>query len=163
LLLQGTLVLLASFTAYENWKRATVFRFQLPDASAFLSHPLASASQAYEVWRMDVARTSAETAEKRRRVVEDVQKRSTYRKANGLEDENAQGLGGWTAKGDAEVLGPGLKVDAAVGSAVGVVDAKTDIITDTGDGGRSGNSKEGPIYADWEGNRKHVKRWFGIW
>lgn len=157
---QGTLVLLASFTAYENWKRATVFRSQLPDTSDFLSHPLASASQAYEVFKLDVAKTSAETAEKRRRGVDDVQKRSTYRKAHGLEVENAQGLGGWTAKSEGEVMGPGARVeDGAVGRAVEGVGMERDGGARVG----GGDGRDLSIYSDWEGKKKPVRKWFGIW
>ena len=83
--------------------------------------------------------------------MEDVQKRSTYRKAHGLEDENSQGLGGWTAKVDGAAerpLGvpPGqeVEVEAAV---------------------RGGDRREGPINSpnnNWEG-RRPVKKWLGIW
>lgn len=168
---QGTLVLLASFTAYENWKRATVFRSQLPAAGDFLSHPLISTSQAYQVWKLDVARTSAEAAAKRRKDVEDVQKRSTYRRAHGLEDENAQGLGGWTARSDQETLGPGVVIDGAVGREVeGMGEGEGDgsqayreIGAEDETGVRNGKSREMPIYNDWEGRKKPVKKWFGIW
>ena len=95
--------------------------------------------------------------------MEDVQKRSTYRRAHGLEDENAQGLGGWTAKKDEEMLGTGIRVDGAVGR---------EIKGSNEDGNSQGNnstvqtgsdSREVSLYADWEGGRKPVKKWFGIW
>jgi hypothetical protein len=112
---------------------------------------------------LDVARTSAETAEKRRRGVEDVQKRSTYRKAHGLEDENAQGLGGWTAKSDGEVLGPAIKTGGTVGHPVDGVGVGGDLVTDGGIGRSGGDSREMSIHAEWEGRRRPVKKWFGIW
>ena len=105
--------------------------------------------QVWEVYRLEVTKTSVETAEKRRRNVDDVQKRSSYRIAHGLEDENSQGLGGWMAKSDNEVLGPGLNVDGAVGRPVGVdhgqhVKKKRKM--------NNGNSRES-LNNDWEGRK----------
>ena len=113
----------------------------------------------FEVYSLGVAKTSAETAEKRRRNVEDVQKRSTYRRAHGLEDENSQGLGGWTARSDEEALGPGARIDGAAGRPVGIepgqeVEAEAAV--------RGGDRREGPLN-NGEGRRKPVKKWFGIW
>lgn len=101
---------------------------------------------------MDVAKTSAETALKRERNVEDLQKRSTYRRAHGLEDENSQGLGGWTARSDEESVGSG-------GGPVGVepgqeVEAKVVV--------EGRDATEGPLKI-WAGQRRPVKKWFGIW
>ena len=107
---------------------------------------------------MDVARTSAETAERRRRSVEDVQKRSTYRRAHGLEDENAQGLGGWTARSDEESLGPSLKVDRPIGGPVG---AEVGSSEENSPARVTGDPKE--AYVKWESTKKPVKKWLGIW
>lgn len=109
---------------------------------------------------MDVARTSAETAERRKRGVEDVQKRSTYRRAHGLESEDSQGLGGWTARSDEEILGPSLKVDGPI--------SRRPIKAVAGEPGRgdvtaAGDNSEQQAYADWEGRKKPVKKWLGIW
>jgi len=157
---QGTLVLLASFTAYENWKLNTAFREQLPAASEFLSHPIASCSKVLEIYKMDVARTSAETAERRKRGVEDVQKRSTYRRAHGLESEDSQGLGGWAARSDEVALGPSLKNDGPIPRrpmyAVASKPAENHLAATGGD------TKES-AYVDSEGRKKPVKKWLGIW
>ena len=91
--------------------------------------------------------------------MEDVQKRNSYRIAHGLADENGQGLGGWLAKSDNEVLSPGLKVDGAVGRPVGVEpgqEVETKGRVKNGDGRESLNN-------DWEGRKKPVKKWLGIW
>jgi len=50
---------------------------------------------------------SAQTAERRKQKVDDVQKRSEYRKAHGLDKEGI--FGGWTARTDDEVMGPGYR------------------------------------------------------
>lgn len=96
------------------------------------------------------------TAERRKRTVDDVQKRAQYRKAHGL-DKN-EGWGGWTAKGDGEEASPIAKIDGAAGEvgsahAIGPTEnvASAEIAGDNG------------TYIDWEGKRRHVKKWFGIW
>lgn len=85
---------------------------------------------------------SAETAERRKRKVEDVQKRSEYRKKHGLETE---GVGGWTAKTDAEVLGPAIHTDEVDGPA----------ILPAVEGGITEEQVQRP--------KKPLKKWLGIW
>ncbi len=80
---------------------------------------------------------TAETMERRKTKVEDVAKRAAYRKAHGLEKDES--FGGWTAKSDEQLLGPGIPI---------------------GDG----EVKEGDV----EGGRvirekRPLKKWFGIW
>ena len=136
-----------------------MFREQLPAPGELLSHPLASCARILEVSKMHVARTSAETAEKRKSNIEDVQKRNTYRKAHGLETEDGQGLGVWKAPVEREVQG-----------AVPDIDAATAMISTT----PSANKSQASIspensddrlnaYADWEGRKRPVKKWLGIW
>ena len=108
---------------------------------------------------MEVAKTTAATVEKRRKGVEDVQKRSTYRIAHGLEDENSQGLGGWTARSDEETLGSGVKADGAVGRPVGVEPGQEI----EPEGVVKGEDRREGLYNDWEGRKKPVKKWLGIW
>lgn len=58
---------------------------------------------------------TAETMERRKRKVEDVAKRAAYRKAHGMEQDES--FGGWTAKSDDQLLGPGIPIeDAEVGA-----------------------------------------------
>ncbi|MCJ1288601.1 hypothetical protein MMC34_000129 [Xylographa carneopallida] len=104
---------------------------------------------------MHTAHISAVTAERRKKKVEDVQKRAQYRKAHGL--DQGEGLGQWTAKADAEMLGPSLKTDRAIGVEVGA-----------GNGiglGKAAdeNVAHDNVYVDWEGKKKPIKKWFGIW
>lgn len=63
---------------------------------------------------MHIDYTTAVTAEKRKRKVEDVRKRAAYRKAHGIEWE--KNYFGWTAKDDDEAMGPALEIDAAAGN-----------------------------------------------
>ena len=108
---------------------------------------------------MHVARTSAETAEKRKSNIEDVQKRNTYRKAHGLETEDGQGLGVWKAQVEREGQGavPNVNVTTA-----------TDLTTpsaNTSQASISTNRSDDRLdaYADWEGKKRPVKKWLGIW
>ena len=104
---------------------------------------------------MHTVHISAVTAERRKKKVEDVQKRAQYRKAHGL-DQN-QGLGGWTAKTDEEMLGPALKTDGAVGLNVGA-GSEVGLSRAIDEGAAQDN-----VYVDWEGRKKPIKKWLGIW
>lgn len=105
-------------------------------------------------------RTSAETAEKRKKGVEDVQKRSTYRRAHGLESEDSQGLGGWTALSGKETVGPSLHVDGPVRPNPLNNGTASPVAKDTSDSREDGNES---TYVDWDGKKKPLKKWLGIW
>ena len=93
---------------------------------------------------MHTAYISAQTAEKRKQNVEDVRKRSEFRKAHGMDKDGA--FGGWEAKTDREIMGPGMRE----GSPVATLQAN---------GGGSPDE-----YVDFEGSqRPPVRKWFGIW
>ena len=105
---------------------------------------------------MDVARTTAETQERRRRDLEDVQKRNTYRRAHGLVEENSQGMGGWKVMGDVESGTPPL-------GPAGVPSSTEEAVPSDGNVGQTGGSiKERPL-VDWAGPKRPVKKWLGIW
>ncbi|KAJ9132609.1 hypothetical protein NKR23_g11124 [Pleurostoma richardsiae] len=104
----GSLTGLAIFTFVQNFKRNSPYADMLPAPSDFLSHPFLCTRQLLEVIRLTEAHQSAIVAEKRKQRVDDVVKRSEYRKAHGLEQEGF--FGGWTAKTDAESLGPAIPV-----------------------------------------------------
>jgi len=94
--------------------------------------------------------------------VEDVQKRSTYRRAHGLESDNIENDGwfAWTARSDKETPGPSLKADGPVSRrpAMAVPEKPTESGTI-----EAGGENSKPTYADWEGKKKPLKKWFGIW
>ena len=79
----------------NRFKSTSPFAYMLPPFRDIFTHPITFASTYAEVLKLHTAHQSAETAERRKRKVEDVEKRAEYRKAHGLEGE---GLGGWTAK-----------------------------------------------------------------
>lgn len=97
---QGTLGSLAIYTAIENFKANTPFRDMLPAASDFWKHPILSIRTSHEIWTLTALHQSRVTAEKRQAKVDDVAKRSEYRKAHGLDKKG--GLTSWTAKDDSQ-------------------------------------------------------------
>jgi len=109
-----------------------------------------------EVYRMHTDYISAQTAERRKQKVEDVRKRSDYRKAHGLESDSDSGLGGWTVKSDDEVKGPAYREGglspagpapepALDASPISTTAAEVD-------------------YVDFEGKKRNApKKWLGIW
>ncbi|KAI9682686.1 MAG: hypothetical protein M1829_006673 [Trizodia sp. TS-e1964] len=104
----GTLFGLGVYTFFLEFRRTSPFYEMLPTRREMLGSPLEAGRRVVEVARLHVARQSAETAERRKRKVDDVVKRGAYRKAHGGEEE---GLGGWTAKGEeGKVEGGGRRV-----------------------------------------------------
>lgn len=139
------LVSLVLFIWIGDFLHNTPFAHLLPPNSMFLAHPATYLRRYAEVYQMHVDHVSQETGERRRQKVEDVRKRSEFRKAHGLDDG---GFGGWTAKSDAEVMGPGMKEG---GEVAGLAEVR---------GGGAGEQE----YVDFEG--KPVvgrKKWFGSW
>lgn len=81
---------------------------------------------------------SIETREKRRRRVDDAEKRRQYRVAHGLEEPNEKDLAG------------------ADGKEVAVDDQSPVAKEQQGEDDKN-------VYVDWEGNKRPVKKWLGIW
>ncbi|KAI9776192.1 MAG: hypothetical protein M1839_000513 [Geoglossum umbratile] len=99
-----TLFLLATFTFLTNFRNSTPFAHLLPPLSDFPTSPLSFISTYIEVFKLHTAHESARAAERRRQKVEDVQKRSQYRKAHGL--DGGEGFGSWTARTEEDAIGP---------------------------------------------------------
>lgn len=114
----------------------------IPPWSQMIRHPIAFCRTWIEILRLNTARTTAETYERRTRRTEDVAKRAAYRKAHGLDKE--EGFGGWTAKSDEQSLGPSIPT-GAVGEAEG------------------GDLSGGPPVELEPRQRRPVKKWLGIW
>jgi len=110
----GTLFTLAGTVWITNFKRNSPFADMLPSWTQLFVHPMAFFRTFFEVLKLESGRRTAETMERRKRKVEDVQKRAAYRKAHGLEKDEA--FGGWTAKSDEQLLGPGIPTGDAEGA-----------------------------------------------
>ncbi|KAL2802308.1 hypothetical protein BJX63DRAFT_118809 [Aspergillus granulosus] len=136
----GVLTTLATFTFTTNFKASSPFAHLLPSWGDLLSHPIDTISQALSVYRMHVQHTSMETREKRHRRVEDAEKRRQFRVAHGLEEPSEADL-----KGDGKSAGEGQ----------GEVDDQSPVAVEL----QNGNGE----YVDWEGKRRPVKKWLGIW
>ncbi|KAK4507715.1 hypothetical protein PRZ48_001450 [Zasmidium cellare] len=127
----------------------------LPPNSLFLSHPLQFLGRWIEVYNMHVQYVSKQTAEMRKQKVDDVKKRSEYRKAHGIEESEGI-LGGWTAKSESYATNPAVRegeVDFSQQSPQ--VQGNAEAVAVTG---------QGETYVDFEGKTQPVKKkWFGIW
>ncbi|KAI3341309.1 hypothetical protein F4824DRAFT_309879 [Ustulina deusta] len=90
----GTLTSLAVYTFAMNFQATSPFADMIPPISEFPWHPFQYIGVCLSVLRMHEEYESAQTAEKRRRKVEDVAKRDEYRKAHGLEPATSSFFGG---------------------------------------------------------------------
>lgn len=134
--------------AIEGFKRALNDDewAMLPSRKLLPFHPFQFLGQLVEVWKIQTYRVSAETEEKRQRGVADAQKRAAYRKAHGIEVGGIAGLLGMGVEDPPEQQ---RRSAGVVQDAEGQVQAAAQ-----GDAG---------TYTDFQGKKKHVKRWFGIW
>ncbi|KAF9239189.1 hypothetical protein DTO013E5_7875 [Penicillium roqueforti] len=132
----SVLISCAGFTFTTNFKATSPFAHLLPSWSSLLTSPFSTISQAFAVWRMHVQHNSMRVREQRHRRVEDAEKRKEYRVAHGLE------------KAEPEKKDEGVEVDSQSPVAAGAA----------GEGAEA--AKE---FVDWEGNKRPVKKWLGIW
>ncbi|KAF2156040.1 hypothetical protein K461DRAFT_291000 [Myriangium duriaei CBS 260.36] len=145
----SVLVSLTFFTILTNFLSSTPFRDQLPPNNLFFSHPLRFLGRWWEVYQMHTDHITAETIARREAKVDDVRKRSEYRKAHGIDEE--AGIGGWTFRSESV--------------------EKTTLADAEREGGTSPALDQSPVapenatgeYVDFGGERKPVKKWFGIW
>lgn len=142
---QGVLTSLATFTFTTNFKRTSPFAHLLPPWSGLLTHPLDTVSQALTVYKMHVQHTSVLTREKRHRRVEDAEKRRQFRVAHGLEQPAAS---------ESEAASEPAAVAVAAPAAATATAASPDD-NESADAAQS--------YLDWDGKRRPVKKWLGIW
>jgi hypothetical protein len=89
------------------------------------------------VWRMHVQHNSMLVREQRHRRVEDAEKRKQYRVAHGLEEAEPE-------KKDESGNEADLQSPVAAVAAVEGAEGKNEFV-------------------DWDGNKKPVKKWLGIW
>lgn len=131
--MQSILTTLATFTFTTNFKATSPFAHLLPPWSGLLTDPFNTVSQAISVFKMDKQHNSVLAREHRQRRVNDAEKRRQYRVAHGMEEPSEEDKAGQT------------QVEA--------VDPQSPIAVEA----------EGETYVDFDGNKKPVKKWFGIW
>ncbi|KAK8086338.1 hypothetical protein PG994_001312 [Apiospora phragmitis] len=95
----GALVSLGVYTFTARFNANSPFADMIPPIGEFLKQPINYIRTCVEVLKLHEEHESAQTAEKRRRRIEDVQKRNEYRKAHGLPIAN--GIESWTGTGAA--------------------------------------------------------------
>ncbi|KAI9885997.1 MAG: hypothetical protein M1823_002219 [Watsoniomyces obsoletus] len=173
----GTLCTLGAITFHWEFHRKSPYANMLPPASDLLWHPISFISTYIRVFKLDVEHTSAVTAQRRKKKVDDVVKRNEYRKAHGL--SGGEGFGGWTTKegiATSDEL-PTSQVSSIVAENV-VKDVEGErkldesdarqMITVDGKERRETAEEAKPrrrqrVYTDAEGNKRPLKMWLGIW
>lgn len=78
----------------QNFKHTSPFADMVPSFSDFFSHPISSIRTVVEIIRLGEAHNSAIVAEKRKRRIDDVEKRNAYKKAHGEENKLLFGMFG---------------------------------------------------------------------
>ncbi|OJD13908.1 hypothetical protein AJ78_05698 [Emergomyces pasteurianus Ep9510] len=129
----SVLISLATFTFTTNFKHTSPFAHLLPSWSQLLTHPIDTVSQVFAVLKMHADHQTLETAEKRKKRTDDVEKRRAYRRAHGLEKEE-----GVAELAETEGSGGERVVAVADGQLVDV---------------------EGVV----QERRRPIKKWLGIW
>ena len=131
---QSILTTLATFTFTTNFKATSPFAHLLPPWSGLLTDPFNTISQAISVFKMDKQHNSVLAREHRQRRVNDAEKRRQYRVAHGMEEPSEE--------------------DKAGQAETQAIDPQSPIAVP---------AQEGETYVDFDGNKKPVKKWFGIW
>ncbi|KAH0290722.1 hypothetical protein KCU62_g3456, partial [Aureobasidium sp. EXF-3399] len=155
------LISLAFFTWLNNFLANTPYLDQLPPNNMFFSHPIAFLSRYAQVYNLHSQYISIQTAEYRKNKVDDVRKRAEFRKAHGLNE--AEGVfGGWSARDDKS---GGEKAQSKEGEALAAVGNEMAVGKESEALAAAAVDKEGAeeMYTDFEGRRKPIKKWLGIW
>lgn len=106
----GILMSLVLGIWFQNFIHSTPYKDMLPPNSMFFAHPWQFLRRYWDIYDLTTAYNTQQVMERRKAKIDDVQKRSNYRKAHGLDTGDKAGLfGGWTAKTDAELMGPALR------------------------------------------------------
>jgi hypothetical protein len=134
--MQATLFSLAGVVFVTNFQHTSPFADMIPPWQDLFLHPITYSRRWVEILRLNAARTTAETEERRARKVDDVAKRAQFRKAHGLDKD--EGFGGWKLKDDRELL------DAVMPAGAGA-------------------PAEADPAQEHATERRKVKKWLGIW
>lgn len=135
---QGVLTSLATFTFTTNFKATSPFAHLLPPWSGLLWSPLDTLSQAISVYKMDVEHRTIQAEEKRLERFGDAYKRHQFRVAHGMKE--------------APAIGPEANVFVERDRENAALEAR-----------QKEQMNQGQEYVDFEGKRRPVKKWLGIW
>lgn len=158
---QGTLFTLSLITLTQSFLSTSPFAHLTPAIATLPTAPLAFIRDWVSVIRMHTQYTTEQTAESRRRNIQDAQKRRLYRRAHGLEDVEKEGVGqgidvkglvGWDdglTRGERERM---------VKAAAEAVDEASPVRREEEEQQQQQRSEEPP-----RRERRPVKKWLGIW
>ncbi|OAA68795.1 hypothetical protein SPI_00990 [Niveomyces insectorum RCEF 264] len=130
-LTMSLLTALALYTGLENFRRTSPFVDLLPTAAEAAAHPLLALRTTVEVVRLTEQQRQEEMTTRRQQRVDDVAKRTQYRKAHGLDETvGFASSGGWwgrsgTPQHDTKA-GAAAAADAAAASAGPVPPARNE-------------------------------------
>lgn len=135
----------------------------LPHRDEFYTHPIQFLQTYFQVWKMTTEHESAIVKEKRDKNMEDLEKRRRYAKIHKLDHE--YWFFGWGLENlrDGE-RGEGVKLnpeEAARAEAMHREDLEKGIRRESKS--REDRREDQGIYLDWDGKRRPLKKWFGIW
>ncbi|KAI7179907.1 hypothetical protein D0869_09523 [Hortaea werneckii] len=156
-----TILVFLTFSIWlQDFLAKTPYRDLLPPNSMLFSHPITFFGRWAEVYEMHVAYTSAETAERRKAKMDDVAKRSEFRKAHGIESNESGVFGGWTAKPDEDSLEPADREGGRAAAVAPDTDASP-VATEVKEAVAAADDGS---FVDFEGKTQPAKKkWFGIW
>ncbi|MCJ1445487.1 MAG: hypothetical protein MMC23_005992 [Stictis urceolatum] len=143
-----TLSILASLTILtlsSEFKRTSPYASLLPTWGYLFTHPISGMAQVIDVYKQHTLHVSQEAAELRKKKLDDVRKRKAYRVAHGLEEA------------DVGIQPDGVEGDVGRAAVKGVEREGTGV---EGSPVAVGGQEE---YVDFEGRRRPVKKWLGIW
>jgi hypothetical protein len=149
---QSVLVSLCGYIFYADFHSKNKYPDMLPSGSLFFTHPLTYLSQYVQVYKLHTEAVSAETAEKRRKQIDDARKRREYLRAHGMEKEGLFGFGTIEQDEDAKKIKEEKRIIEELRRRERFAEGIDDRIVDD----------EAGVYADFEGNKKPIKKWLGI-
>lgn len=152
--MQSTLFFLAFYTMIQEFYRTSTVAHLIPPKDTFFSSPISYIAQCFKVYKLHTEQITIQTDERRRKKLEDVEKRRLYRQAHGMGTMGLDSI--FTKKNTPD--------SSSEGSSSGA--EETNPIEDNLVGQSVvslGEASGQPTYVDWEGKRKPVKKWFGIW
>lgn len=115
---------------------------------------------------MSIQEASMEASIKRKRDVDDAQKRAAYRKAHGIVDNQgvvAWGLGKEEEEQQRVAVGPNAIAGNLDTAAFGVPGGGEGAGTEARGETVVGRDGKEAAYVDWEGKKRPIKKWLGIW
>lgn len=139
---------LGVYTFTARFNANSPFADMIPPIGEFPKQPINYIRTCVEVLKLHEEHESAQTAEKRRRRIEDVQKRNEYRKAHGLPIAN--GIESWTGTGSTKSAEEVDAAAAATPAAIPVSAAPSAAV----DAISAHERQETDLQADADGKRK---------